>query len=131
MTEEIKKAIKSRNQLRKGMPNTRSEWLKACRETAELIRTEKERLWKTYVEEIDRNSDGRKIWRTIRAMDGRMPPQKKNEVLEVNGISYVQDRAKAEQFAKTYKEFSKLPKSKEEDLGPAENQDTVSSFTGE
>ena len=69
-------------------------------------------MWKTYVEEIDKNSDGRKIWRTIRAMDGRMPPQKKNEVLEVNGISYVQDRAKAEQFAKTYKEFSKLPKRK-------------------
>ena len=112
LTEEIKEAIKSRNQLRKGMPNTRSEWLKACRETAELIRIEKERLWKTYVEEIDKNSDGRKIWRTIRAMDGRMPPQKKNEVLEVNGISYVQDRAKAEQFAKTYKEFSKLPKRK-------------------
>ena len=41
-------------------------------------------------------------------MEGKRPPDKKNEVLEVNGIAYVENRDKAEQFAKTYRGFSKL-----------------------
>ena len=41
-------------------------------------------------------------------MDGRSPPQVKNEVLEVNGVSYVDDKDKAEQFAITYRRFGKL-----------------------
>ena len=42
-------------------------------------------------------------------MDGRFPSQKKNEVLEVDGIGYVDNRDKAEQFAKTYRGFARLP----------------------
>ena len=112
MTDPIKEAIHKRNQLRKGMPESRTEWIEACRQTSDMIRKEKESQWKDYVEEIDRNTDGREIWRTIRAMDGRVPPQRKNEVLEVDGIGYVEDKDKAEQFAKTYKKFSKIPKRK-------------------
>ena len=112
MTEEIKKAIQERNQLRKDMPETREQWIAACRLTAEMIKKEKERQWKEFVETVDRSTDGRKIWRTIRAMDGRSPPQRKNEVLIVNGKGYVEDKDKAEQFAKTYREFSRLEKRK-------------------
>lgn len=36
-------------------------------------------------------------------------PRKDNEVLEVNGVAYISDKDKAEQFAKTYRSFSKLP----------------------
>ena len=64
------------------------------------------------METVDRSTDGRKIWRTIRAMDGRTPPPRKNEVLVVDDVGYVEDKDKAEQFAKTYKKFSKLPKRK-------------------
>ena len=110
MTDEIKEAISKRNQLRRRMPASRGEWIQACRDTARLIKEEKERRWKDYVEEIDSQTDGRKIWGTIRAMDGRAPPSNKNEVLEVNGVGYVEDKDKAEQFAKTYKGFSKIPK---------------------
>ena len=106
MTEDIKKAIHERNQLRNGMPETRERWIEACRLTAEKINKEKERQWKEFVETVDRSTDGRKIWRTIRAMDGRSPPQRKNEVLVVNDVGYVEDKDKAEQFAKTYREFS-------------------------
>ena len=44
-------------------------------------------------------------------MDGRIPPERGNEVLEV---SYVEDNDKAKQFAKTCKSFSKLPVCKED-----------------
>ena len=112
MTDEIKEAIHRRNQLRKRMPETRESWIEACRSTAKMINEEKERQWKEYVETVDRSTDGRKIWRTIRAMDGRTPPPRKNEVLVVDDVGYVEDKDKAEQFAKTYKKFSKLPKRK-------------------
>ena len=63
---------------------------------------------------LDMNTDSRKVWRTIRAMDGRSPPQSKNEVLKVGGVAYVEDKAKAEQFAKTYRSFANLPTRKED-----------------
>ena len=40
--------------------------------------------------------------------------RKENEVLEVEGKIYISDRQKAEQFAKTYRKFSKLEKRKED-----------------
>ena len=43
-------------------------------------------------------------------MDGRKTKSKKNEVLIVNGKGYMEDREKANQFAKTYKSFSKIPR---------------------
>ena len=33
----------------------------------------------------------------------------RNEVLEVGGVSYIDDRDKANQFGKTYRGYSKLP----------------------
>ena len=47
-------------------------------------------------------------------MDGRIPPERGNEVLEVDGVSYVEENDKAKQFAKTCKSFSKLPVCKED-----------------
>ena len=47
-------------------------------------------------------------------MDERRPPDKKNEVLEVGGTAYVEDRDKANQFAKTYKQFSLIPITRED-----------------
>ena len=40
--------------------------------------------------------------------------KERNEILEVDGVSYVEDKDKAEQFAKTYKSFAKLPVCKED-----------------
>ena len=78
MTTEIKEAIKKRNRLRKTVGRNREQWIKACQETATLVKNEKERRWKEYVESLDRKTDGREIWKTIRAIDGRCPPQNRN-----------------------------------------------------
>ena len=115
LTDEVKRTIKERNELGKTMGANRGEWIEACRKTKKMIATEKEKCWKEYVETLDRKSDAREVFRTIRAIDGQgQAQQHKNEVLEVDGISYIEDADKAEQFAKTYRKFSKLP-SRQED----------------
>lgn len=62
-------------------------------------------MWKDYVEGITATTSSTQIWRTIRSIDGRRPPSKDNEVLEVNR-TYVEDGDKAKEIAKTYKGFS-------------------------
>ena len=115
LTTEVKEAITRRNALSKSMGENRRQWRDACKETAEMIRVEKEKCWKEYVAELDRTSDTRKIFRTVRGIDGQAQSQQhKNEVLEVDGVSYIADKDKADQFAKTYRKFSKLPSRKKD-----------------
>ena len=115
MTKEIKEAIKRRNQLRKtSSGKEREELNQACQEVASLIREEREKAWREYVENIDLHTDPRKVWRTIRSIEGSQPPQKKNEVLVTDGIARVEDKDKAEAFARTYRKFSQIPKRKED-----------------
>lgn len=114
MTADIKEAIKRRNELRKTVANNREEWINSCREVAAMITEKKRENWQNYVEELDATTNSKDVWRTIRSMDGRRPPDNKNEVLEVNGTAYVTDKDKAEQFAKTYKGFAKLPVRRED-----------------
>lgn len=53
-------------------------------------------MWKDYVEGITATTSSTQIWRTIRSIDGRRPPSKDNEVLEVNR-TYVEDGGKAKE----------------------------------
>lgn len=45
----------------------------------------------------------KQVWKTIRNLDGRVTQRKENEVLVVEGKAYVEDKEKAKQFAKVYK----------------------------
>jgi hypothetical protein len=112
MTDEIKEKIKARNRLRKDFAQNKDKWIEACREVAEMIRAEKERRWKEFVEEIDRKTSVKDTWRTIRNLDGRHAPRKDNEVLVVDGKGIVEDKDKAHQFKKTYKMQSRIPREK-------------------
>ena len=114
MTDEIKEAIRERNQLRKTVGQNREEWIEACRNTASMIANRKKELWTEYVDLITETTDSTQVWKTIRSIDGRRPPSKDNEVLQVGEKTYVTDKDKAEQFAKTYKGFSKLPVKRED-----------------
>ena len=114
MTADIKEAIKARNELRKTVGQNRKEWIEACKSTAEMIVKRKRQVWKEYVEGITATTESTQVWKTIRGMDGRRPPDKNNEVLEVDGKTYVEDIDKAKEFAKTYKSFSKIPVKKED-----------------
>ena len=114
LTQEVKEEIKKRNALRKTVGNNRNEWIESCQKVSEMIREEKERRWKQYVEELDRTSNTKKIFQTVRAIDGKVQHKKENEVLEINGTAYITDKDKAGQFAKTYRSFSKLKARKED-----------------
>ena len=69
LSKSIKIAIDKRNKMRDLRSHTqedRDRWVAACQEVAEMIREEKEKKWKDYVEELDRTTNTRKVWRTIR-----------------------------------------------------------------
>ena len=114
MTKDIKEARSQRNKLRETFTRNREECIEASRKVAAMIKEEKARQWKAYVEKIDETTSDTQMWKTIRSLDGRYAPAKKNETLTVNGVSYVSDHDKANQFAKTYKAFSILPTRKED-----------------
>ena len=109
MTPEIKEGIRIRNDLGKNIGGNRQEWIGACKKVSEMIREEKSERWAEYVESIDAKTNPKEVWKTVRNLDGRRPPPNKNEVLEIDGMAYTEDKQKAEQFAKTYRAFSKLP----------------------
>ena len=106
---EIKEAIKERNRLRKTLTVNRREWTEASRRVSEMIKEEKTRRWKEYVESLSDQTSDRKLWRTIHSLEGKTQKGGKNETLIVNGKAYITDESKANQFAKTYKSYSKIP----------------------
>ena len=108
MSDEIKEAIRERNELRKTISQNRKRWIEACKKVATMIREKKQKNWREYIE-IDATAKEAQVWRTIRNIDGRNPPSNKNETLTVGGKTFITDQDKAGQFAKTYKRFSKLP----------------------
>ena len=114
LTPEIREAIKERNRLRKTLIDNREEWTEAGRKVSEMIKEEKTKRWKEYVESLDQQTTDKQLWRTIHNLEGKTHQGGKNETLIVNGKAYISDRDKANQFAKTYKSYSKLPARKED-----------------
>ena len=108
LSEEIKENIKQRNALKSNMSTNRKAWVEACAQVKDKVKEEKKKLWKEYVESLDMSTDPSKVWQTIRNMDGRNIPPRKNEALVVDNKALIDDKDKANAFAKTYRSFSKL-----------------------
>ena len=109
LTPEIKEASKERNRLRGTVATNRREWVEACNKVRVMVKENREESWKEYVENLDMKTNPSQVWQTIRSMEGKNPPKSKSEVLEVDGVALVDNRDKANAFAKTYRSFSKLP----------------------
>ena len=111
-SKEVKEEIEARNQLKKKVKEEggRKRWIDKCREVREMMRKEKEANWKEYVENLDAKTNPKQVWATIRNLDGRIAPRKDNEVLVVEGKGLVNDKDKANAFAKTYKKVSRIPR---------------------
>lgn len=114
LTPEIKDAIKVREEARKNRSKDKKKWNEACHKVKSMIEEEKRKAWKEYVDQIDMKTKPQEVWRTIRSMEGKQAPQRKNEVLVTDGVARIDDKDKAEAFAKTYKGFSRLPKGKKD-----------------
>ena len=65
MTPEIRKAIAERNRLRKTMKDNRKEFTEKGREVQQLIKEEKTKRWKEFVESIDDRTTEKQMWWTI------------------------------------------------------------------
>ena len=105
--------IRERNRLRRNVksePEGRKKWIDKCKEVRERIRSSKEESWKTYVDKLESSTSSREVWKTIRNLDGRYGERKDNEVLVVDGKGHVEDKDKANAFAKTYKKVSRIPR---------------------
>jgi len=114
LTQEIKDEIQKRNALRATIGNNRKEFVETGRKVSEMVKAEKEKQWREYVEQLDMKTNPKQVWSTIRGMDGRCPPRKENQALVVGDKALIADRDKAEAFAKTYRGFSKLKARKED-----------------
>ena len=124
ISKEVKEKIEERNQLRKDFRKEggKKAWLDKCKEVNTMIREEKEKKWKEYVEELDTKTNSKEVWKTIRNLDGRFGQRKENEVLIVDGKAYTEDSDKAKQFAKTYKKVSRIPKGERDRRMKQENR---------
>ena len=112
--EEVKKEAAHRNQLRKDIVNNREEWVESSRKVAEMVKEERGKKWTEYVENINPKTASSKVWSTIRNLEGKNKQQGKSDTLVVENKAYITDKDKANQFAKTYKGFSRLPTRKED-----------------
>ena len=70
MTDEIKEEIKTRNELSKNIAEKRTEWVEACQRVAAMIKEEKAKKWKEYVEGMEGTTSDAQVWKTIRSLDG-------------------------------------------------------------
>ena len=115
MTKTVRVKIKQRNKLRRDIKNKKKEWMEACREAAEAIRSAKEESWKEVVEEaVSGDGDERKVWKFIRSLNGTPDTNSPNEVLIHNGRRITSNRKKADLFIGHYADVSKLKFSEED-----------------
>ena len=80
-----------------------------------VINKEKSERWKEHIaNDVNATANPAKLCKTIRSLDGRFNPGDDNKVpveQKQNGIkvAHVEDKYKADLFAKTYKQFTRLP----------------------
>jgi ribonuclease HI len=97
-------------------PAAVAEWNEASRAaTAGLDRLRSEK-WKEDVKRFDLRTDSRKVFATIRALEGKTPTARPRATMERNGRQLVTDWDKAREFAAEYADVASLPLS-EEDRG--------------
>ena len=79
LTPEIRAEITKRNALRKTISSNRKEWVEACQKVSEMVKEEKAKRWKDYVEQLDMKTNPKMVRQTIRGMDGRYQQRKENQ----------------------------------------------------
>ena len=111
----VREAIRDRNRLRRGLPDSREEWVAACRRVRELVVAEKARRWASYVEDAcSGHADMSRAWRVCRHLDGKRGGAPGNQNIVYQGAEWKCDGRKADAFCKEYASISRLCLSQEE-----------------
>ena len=74
------------------MPKGRSHDQRGENENKEARKNKEARRIRKQV--LEQTTSDVEVWRTIRSLDGRQPPAKKNEALVVKGKAYISDADK-------------------------------------
>ena len=114
ISSTAKAAIKKRNSLRKKVTTHRKEWQEACAEAREAINSDKEQSWKDLLESAVAGSDGSRLWKVIKSLEGRPESNSPNEAMVHNGRTITTSEKKADIFGQHYAKVSKLCFSKKE-----------------
>ncbi|GFS20331.1 hypothetical protein ElyMa_005053600 [Elysia marginata] len=108
---EIDTAVKERTAL-KARANHSDEDRKAlfekCSAVKKLITDSNRQSWRDFATKLNARSDPSKVWKAIRAIDGRGKRAPEGAAMEVNGQLITSSQKKADQFAKMYKEVSEV-----------------------
>ena len=121
--DEVKQEAAHRNKMRAKIAEAeegeersavRKEWKESSRRVAEMTKVERSKKWTEFVDGIDPKTDSSKVWQTIRNLEGKNSHGGKTNTLVIEDKAYVTDKDKANQFAKTYKGFSKLQARKDQ-----------------
>jgi len=108
MTEDIRLAIKRRNALRATVSANREEWIEACREVQDMVRTSKEEKWRDFLEDAVDGANPSKMWDTVKKLSGTVGGSARNEILRHEGREYASPVAKADAFMRQYAAVSRL-----------------------
>jgi exonuclease III len=84
--DELKGLANKRNRPRKGLPGTKEEWIKACNDLQKATLAAKKRYWENFVDTLQHNGDTRRLWATVRKMNGGGSNPTTNETI-IHGIA--------------------------------------------
>ena len=65
--------------------------------------------WRAFTSQLSLRTDARKVWGTLKALDGKPAPIRQDEELRVGSKTYSTDKRKADAFMKVYAQASHLP----------------------
>ena len=105
-------AVKDRRKARKnlernpGNEEKRQQWIKASQESKKIINEEREKSWRMAVSKFNLRTDARKVWKTIKAIDGKRA-QRKTPALKTDTLK-LRPSKKAECLAHAYRKTSRL-----------------------
>jgi ribonuclease HI len=112
LTPEIKRLIKTRNDLRRKISTRRKAWREACKAVTTAKQEARRDQWKEIVSSAIGDLDERHMWQFIKSLNGSPDTNSPNEALKIDGKRIVSPKKKAEKFAQHYAAVSKLKLSK-------------------
>ena len=110
--EDVDAAVRRRNRLRalaRADPSQGAAWTEADREARRVLLEARQRSWRDFTNQLNLRTDARKVWGTLRALDGKPAPIRQDEELRVGSKAYSGDKRKADAFMRVYAQASHLP----------------------
>ena len=74
-----------------------------------MILEARQRSWRDFTSQLNLRTDARKVWGSLRALDGKSAPIRQDEELRVGSKAFLGDKRKADAFMRVYAQAGHLP----------------------